>query len=69
MPWGEGTDWYRNVRAAGGCTIRWKGRAYRLVDPEVIDAATAGSSFSSAQQAGLSRFGIRQCLRLRHRAP
>jgi deazaflavin-dependent oxidoreductase (nitroreductase family) len=68
MPWGEGTDWYRNVRAAGGCTIRWKGRDYPLVDPEVIDVSTARSSFSSAQQAGLRRFGISQCLRLRHRA-
>lgn len=68
MPWGEGTDWYRNVRAAGGCTIRWTGRDYRLVDPEVIDASAARSSFSSALQAGLRRFGIRQCLRLRHRA-
>src|SRR5262245_47805752 len=28
MPWGERTDWYRNVRAAGACVIRWKGRDY-----------------------------------------
>jgi deazaflavin-dependent oxidoreductase (nitroreductase family) len=68
MPWGEGTDWYRNVRAAGGCTLRWKGRTYQLVDPEVVDVATARSSFSPTQQAGLRRFGIKQCLRLRHRA-
>src|SRR4051812_31654632 len=34
MPWGEGTDWYRNVRAAGECVIRWKGRDYPLAQPE-----------------------------------
>src|SRR5215210_6593579 len=28
MPWGERTDWNRNVRAAGACVIRWKDRDY-----------------------------------------
>jgi deazaflavin-dependent oxidoreductase (nitroreductase family) len=65
MPWGEGTDWYRNVRAAGGCRIRWKGRDYVLIEPEVIDATAARSAFPAVQWAGLRRFGIQQCLRLR----
>jgi deazaflavin-dependent oxidoreductase (nitroreductase family) len=68
MPWGQGTDWYRNVRAAGECVVRWKGRAYPLVQPEVIDAATAAAAFSPVQQAGMARFGIKECLRLHHRA-
>src|SRR5689334_6707649 len=34
MPWGEQTDWYRNVRAAGECVIRWKGRDYSVCEPE-----------------------------------
>ncbi|MEU4420818.1 hypothetical protein AB0F81_09335 [Actinoplanes sp. NPDC024001] len=25
LPWGPRTNWVRNVIAAGGCTIRWKG--------------------------------------------
>lgn len=65
MPWGETTDWYRNVRAAGGCTIRWKGRDYVMVEPEVIDAAAAQKTFPALQWAGMRRFGITQCLRLR----
>jgi deazaflavin-dependent oxidoreductase (nitroreductase family) len=65
MPWGEGTEWCRNVRAAGGCTIRWKGRDYVMVQPEVIDAAAAQEAFPALQWAGMRRFGIRQCLRLR----
>ena len=28
LPWGRGTDWVRNVRAAGSCTIRWRGVDY-----------------------------------------
>jgi deazaflavin-dependent oxidoreductase (nitroreductase family) len=68
MPWGEGTDWYRNVRAAGGCSVRWNGRQYEMVDPEVIDSSMAAAYFRPAQWAGMRRLGIRQCLRLRHRA-
>jgi deazaflavin-dependent oxidoreductase (nitroreductase family) len=68
MPWGTSTDWYRNVRAAGGCVIRWKGRDYQLVQPEVIDAAAAGAAFSTWQRAMMARFGITHCLRLRHRS-
>ena len=69
MPWGESTDWYRNVRAAGECTIRWKGRDYSLVDPEVTgDLATAAPGFSALQRAMMTRLGIRQALRLHRRS-
>jgi deazaflavin-dependent oxidoreductase (nitroreductase family) len=67
MPWGEGTDWCRNVRAAGECVIRWKDHNYPMVNPEVIEAAEARSVFSAPQWAGMTRFGIDQCLRLQHR--
>ena len=69
MPWGESTDWYRNVRAAGECTIRWKGRDYSLVDPEVTgDLATAAPGFSALQRAMMTRLGIKQALRLHLRS-
>ena len=68
MPWGEGTDWYRNVRAAGECVIRWKGRDYPLVQPEVLDATAAQAAFSASQRAALVRFGINHVLRLHQRA-
>jgi deazaflavin-dependent oxidoreductase (nitroreductase family) len=68
MPWGEGTDWYRNVRAAGECVVRWKGRDYPLDRPEVLDAASAATFFTGSMQAGMRRFGIKQCLQLHNRA-
>jgi|SRR5579864_4271895 len=68
MPWGEGTDWFRNVRAAGGALIRWKGRLYPVDRPEVLDADSARAYFPAAQQAGMQRFGIRQVLRVHHKA-
>ena len=67
MPWGEQTDWYRNVRAAGGCVIRWKGRDYQLVEPEIVDPAAAGAGFGAFERAMMARLGIEHCLRLRHR--
>jgi len=68
MPWGESTDWYRNVRAAGECVIRWKGRDYPVVQPEVIDAAAATAAFGATARAVMARVGIGHCLRLRHQS-
>src|ERR671936_2777445 len=68
MPWGERTDWYRNVKAAGECVIRWKGRDYPMVQPEVIDAAAAATAFGAFERVFISRLGIEHCLRLRHRS-
>ena len=36
LPWGRGTDWVRNTRAAGGCTMRWKGRDWVCTDPAFV---------------------------------
>jgi deazaflavin-dependent oxidoreductase (nitroreductase family) len=69
MPWGERTDWYRNVRAAGECVIRWKGRDFVLEQPEVLDAAAvAVPGFSGFERAAMTRLGIDHALRLRHRS-
>jgi len=67
MPWGETTDWYRNVRATGGCTIRWKGRDYAVVEPVVIDAQQASAEFSGPTRGFMTRFGIKQVVKLRFR--
>src|SRR5438270_9371610 len=65
MPRGLGTDWYRNVQAAGGCAMRWKGRSYQLTEPQVIDRAKAAAVFDSWQLGAMERFGIQYCLRLK----
>jgi deazaflavin-dependent oxidoreductase (nitroreductase family) len=68
MPWGEQTDWYRNVLAAGECVIRWKGRDYSLVEPEVISDAAKAHGFSALQRVIMARLGINRVLRLRFRS-
>jgi deazaflavin-dependent oxidoreductase (nitroreductase family) len=37
LTYGDKVDWYRNVVAAGGGTIRWHGRDYRVGAPEQLD--------------------------------
>jgi hypothetical protein len=66
MPWGERTDWYRNVRASGGCAILWKGRYHPVDRPETVDPHAVMSAFNNFERAIMARFGITQCLRLRH---
>lgn len=67
MPWGEGTDWYRNLLAAGECVIRWKGRDYPLVRPERVEnAAEAKDGFNALIRAIMPRLGITRAVRLHH---
>ncbi|EWT00916.1 hypothetical protein N865_05720 [Intrasporangium oryzae NRRL B-24470] len=46
LPWGRGTDWVRNVRAAGGCTVLWKGAAHECTEPTFVgkDVALAAAN-------------------------
>ena len=41
LPWGRRTDWVRNVRAAGGCSVRWRGVSYVCSNPTFVDADVA----------------------------
>lgn len=45
LPWGRDTDWVRNVRAAGGCTVRWRGVDYECTEPAFVgrDVALAAA--------------------------
>jgi deazaflavin-dependent oxidoreductase (nitroreductase family) len=65
MPWGDTTDWYRNVRAAGGCQVRWKNRVYVVSEPKVVDLTAGKAAFSGFQRSAMRRFGIQKALRLR----
>jgi deazaflavin-dependent oxidoreductase (nitroreductase family) len=41
LPWGLGTNWARNVVAAGGADLTWKGRRVPTSDPRIVDAVEA----------------------------
>ena len=68
LTFGNQSDWSRNVRAAGGCTIRLNGVDYRATQPELADWAQAApfvrAAFNPVLRAGLRMLGIRQFLLL-----
>jgi deazaflavin-dependent oxidoreductase (nitroreductase family) len=71
LTFGEQADWFRNVQAAGGCTIRWKGVNYPVIEPVVVDWATARSAFSLVERVLVERvlvpvIGIEHFVRLQH---
>jgi len=68
---GEDAAWYRNVLAAGGCRVTYLGSDYWLVEPEVIDYATAAPAFPRYERLQFRLIGINEYLRLRieHSSP
>jgi deazaflavin-dependent oxidoreductase (nitroreductase family) len=73
LTFGSQSDWSRNVRAAGGCSIRLNGRDYDLTQPELLSVADVQplirSMFSPTQRAAFRMLGIRQVMRLRVAGP
>jgi deazaflavin-dependent oxidoreductase (nitroreductase family) len=62
---GEDAAWYRNVLAAGGCRVTYRGKDYTLVEPEVIDYVTAAPAFPRYERLQFRLIGINEYLRLR----
>jgi len=68
LPWGERTQWARNVLEAGGCQLQWGGAEYSVIDPQVIGRSEAEAFFGPILRLGLSAFGMQVFLRLRRAA-
>jgi deazaflavin-dependent oxidoreductase (nitroreductase family) len=64
MAFGEQADWFRNVLAAGECVIRWNGLAYHVIEPELVDWATARLALGRVERMVAPLFA-RQFVRLR----
>ncbi len=62
---GEHAAWYRNVLTAGACHVTYLGKDYTLIQPEVIDYATAASAFPRYERLQFRLIGINEYLRLR----
>jgi deazaflavin-dependent oxidoreductase (nitroreductase family) len=68
LTFGNQSDWSKNVRAAGGCSIRAGGRDYAADTPEFVDrhdaAPLLAAAFGPVARAGFRLLGIKQYLRL-----
>jgi hypothetical protein len=72
LTFGNRSDWSLNVRAAGGCMIRLKGREYLATEPQFLGVQDAEplirSAFSPVERASFRLLGISQVLSL-HAVP
>jgi deazaflavin-dependent oxidoreductase (nitroreductase family) len=65
LPYGERTDWLKNVLAKGSATFVTGGRTYQVDEPEVIPMADATTYFRPKEQRMHRQFGVGTALRVR----
>jgi hypothetical protein len=65
LPYGPGTDWCRNLRAAGGGGMRWMRGEYALSELTVVDVSEARASLGPIFRALIPKLGITQFVRAR----
>jgi deazaflavin-dependent oxidoreductase (nitroreductase family) len=68
LTFGNQSDWVKNVRAAGGCSLKVNGEQYTADAPGFVDGRDAGpllkSAFGPVERAGFRLLGIKQYLQL-----
>jgi deazaflavin-dependent oxidoreductase (nitroreductase family) len=65
LPYGERTDWLKNVLAKGSATLVTDGCTYEVDEPEVIPMARATTYFRPREQRMHRQFGVDSALRVR----
>jgi hypothetical protein len=55
----------QNVVAAGGCTVRWRGKDFILTDPTIVRADEAAFAFPAVLRWMIRAVGADQVIRLR----
>lgn len=65
LPYGTHVDWLKNVLSAGRATIRVKGETCEVVEPQIIDAATALTQLPSSRRRAAQWFGIDNYVKLK----
>jgi deazaflavin-dependent oxidoreductase (nitroreductase family) len=64
LTYGRKTDWYENVKAKGGCSLKWKRQELALTHPEFIDQPQGLQAFPALFRLGLKSMGIQDYLHL-----
>lgn len=64
LAFGAQVDWYRNLRAAGGGTIRWRGGGYPVGAPLPVTVEEGRAAFNLVQRLALRAARIDGFIRL-----
>lgn len=65
LPYGQKTDWLKNVQQAGAATIIFEGSSYGVDQPGIIGVTEAMVSIPPKYQRSLRWFNVNDFLRLR----
>jgi deazaflavin-dependent oxidoreductase (nitroreductase family) len=68
LPYGEGTDWVKNVLAARSATLVTEGATYDVDRPEIVPLADVVHLVPGNERRSLRFFRVEQALRLRRTA-
>jgi deazaflavin-dependent oxidoreductase (nitroreductase family) len=66
LPYGERTDWMKNVVAGGAASVVSHGRTFRVDQPRVVPMAEMTAYFGPKEQKLHRRFAVTTCLWVRH---
>ena len=67
LAFGEAADWYRNLRANGQGTIRWRGVEHAVCEVALVDAGSAIFAFPAWQRALFGALGIQRFVYLKEK--
>lgn len=65
LTFSQNAAWYRNICASGWAVVRYKGREYTLIDPQVVNYADAAPAFPRYELLQFRLVGINEYLRMR----
>lgn len=64
LPFGDATQWAKNLFAAGGGRLRHGGREYEIAEPRVVDRAAVEAHLPPFVRFLAARLGLRQYVRV-----
>lgn len=65
LPFGDATQWAKNLFAAGGGSIRFAGREHRIAEPRIIDRDEAAAHMPRLLRIAAGGLGLRQYVLVR----
>jgi deazaflavin-dependent oxidoreductase (nitroreductase family) len=65
LPFGDATQWAKNLFAAGGGSIRFAGREHQIVEPRIIDLEAASAHLPMPIRFASRRLGLRHWVTVR----
>ena len=68
LPFGDATQWAKNLAAADGGGLRFAGREYGIAEPKVVDRDAAAAFLPAALRIVAGRLGIRNYVLVRQSA-